>query len=53
LGTLTGWSLTRGGRDAAGKFNMKWGYDDCDAAGFARFDEEAERKRQAEILRNL
>jgi hypothetical protein len=33
-----------------GRFNMKWGYDDCDENGFARFDEEAELKRMRDLL---
>jgi hypothetical protein len=31
-----------------GTFNMRWGYDDCDANGDALFDEEQERRRAAE-----
>ena len=27
-----------------GKFSTKWGYDDCDEKGFARFNEEADKK---------
>ena len=36
-----------------GKFNMKWGYDDCDENGFARFDEEEELRRSEERHQRL
>jgi hypothetical protein len=37
---------------ANGKFDMKWGYDGCDAAGFAKFDEEVELRRLRAKLGN-
>lgn len=39
--------------DAGGKFNLKWGYDDCDEDGNAHFDEEEELKRSEERHQRL
>jgi hypothetical protein len=36
-----------------GKFDMKWGYDDCDENGDTRFDEEKEFKRNEERFKRL
>jgi hypothetical protein len=36
-----------------GTFNMKWGYDDCDGNGFARFVEEQELRRSEERRQRL
>lgn len=36
-----------------GSFNMKWGYDDCDANGDCRFDEDEEVRRSEERHRRL
>lgn len=36
-----------------GTFNMNWGYDDCDAEGFAIFDEEEELRRSQERHQRL
>lgn len=39
--------------DADGKFNMKWGYENCDADGNTRFVEGAELKRHEERCKRL
>ncbi len=36
-----------------GTFNMKWGYDNCDEDGFARFDEKEELRRREERHQQL
>lgn len=36
-----------------GTFHMTWGYDDCDAEGNCRFDEDEEVKRQEERFHRL
>jgi hypothetical protein len=44
------WCRARFEIHADGRFNMNWGYDDCDEHGYAIFDEEAELKRMRERL---
>ncbi|MBL8816783.1 MAG: hypothetical protein JNL58_12185 [Planctomyces sp.] len=36
-----------------GKFNMKWGYEDCDNDGYAIFDEAIELRKSEERHRRL
>lgn len=43
------WCRARFELTSAGKFNLHWSYDDCDAQGFARFDEEAEREWRRQL----
>lgn len=38
---------------ADGKFNLKWGYDDCDENGFAIFDDEAAQRKFEERFKRL
>jgi Protein of unknown function, DUF600 len=39
------WCRTRFQIESDGRFDMFWGYDDCDENGFARFDEASELER--------
>lgn len=43
------WCRVRFEIHSGGKFNMKWGYDDCDENGFARFDEQVELERKRKL----
>ena len=36
------WCRVRFELHSTGKFNMNWGYDDCDENGFAKFNADAE-----------
>lgn len=47
------WGRARFELHSSGKFSMKWGYDDCDENGFARFDEESELQRRRERFKRL
>jgi hypothetical protein len=35
---------------SSGQFNLQLSYDDCDERGFARFDDEAERRWHKQAL---
>jgi hypothetical protein len=47
------WCRARFEMNSSGKFNLKWGYDDADENGFARFDAEEELKRKRELRKRM
>jgi hypothetical protein len=44
------WGRARLVIHADGTFEVKWGYDDCDENGFARFEEQAEMERIRKLM---
>jgi hypothetical protein len=47
------WCRARFELHSDGRFKMNWGYDDCDADGFAHFDEQKELNRMKALRDRL